>query len=110
MVFRAALPLLIVLLAGPAAAQQRAVVVPDGATVIVPARGATPVASPGLPRRPRRVISDRVLQASQPAGAGGTSLLVSLPLGIAAGLLAATLGGGGGGGGGSGVSAPARTR
>lgn len=108
MVFRVVLPLLVLLLAGPAAAQQRAVVVPDGATVIVPARGATPVASPGLPRRPRRVISDRVLQASRPAEAGGTSLLVSLPLGIAAGVLAATLGGGGGGGGG--VSAPARTR
>ena len=108
MVFRVVLPLLVLLLAGPAAAQQRAVVVPDGATVIVPARGATPVASPGLPRRPRRAISDQVLQASRPAEAGGTSLLVSLPLGIAAGVLAATLGGGGGGGGG--VSAPARTR
>jgi hypothetical protein len=108
MISRFLLPLLLILLAWPAAAQQRAVVVPAEASVIVPARGAAAIASPGLPRRPRRAISDRALPAPRPAETDATSLLVSVPLGIAAGVLAATLGGGGGGAGG--VSAPARTR
>lgn len=110
MVPRPLLPLLLIVLAWPAAAQQRAVVVPAEASIAVPARGAAPIVSPGPPRRPRRAISERVLQAPRPAETGTpTSLLISVPLGIAAGVLAATLGGGGGGGGG-GVSAPARTR
>ncbi len=94
--------------AGPAMAQQRAVVVPAEASVVVPARGAAQPA-PALPvQRPRRVVSDRMLTATRPPESSATSLLVSLPLAIAAGVLAATLGGGGGHGGG--VSAPARTR
>jgi hypothetical protein len=109
MIHRPFLPLLLIVLAWPAAAQQRSVVVPADASIAVPARGAAPVASPGMPRRARRVVSERVLQAPRPAETGtATSLLVSVPLGIAAGVLAATLGGGGSGGGG--VSAPARTR
>jgi hypothetical protein len=102
--------LLLIALAGPAAAQQRAVVVPADASVVVPARGAGPVVSSSLPQRPRRAIGERVLPPIQPAETGTSSLLVSVPLGIAAGVLAAALGGGGGGGSGGGVSAPVRTR
>ncbi len=108
MISRLILPLLVIVWASQAAAQQRAVVVPAEASVIVPARGAAPVAEPGPSRRARRVVSNRMLMAARPAETGATSLLVTVPLGIAAGVLAATLGSGGGSGGG--VSAPARTR
>ncbi|MFZ4406122.1 MAG: hypothetical protein ACOYOH_02220 [Paracraurococcus sp.] len=84
----------------PAAAQTR-LVVPDGAVVAVPARGAPdpmrPVASP----RPRVA---RLAPIETPPAVPAEAALI--PLAAAAALAAAVAGGGGGGG----VSAPVRTR
>ncbi|MBL6457319.1 hypothetical protein JMJ55_18450 [Belnapia sp. T6] len=100
----AALLFLLTGLSEPAAAQQR-VVVPGDAAVVVPARGAGAIGGTAALRRPRRVIGDRL--PPPPESGSSMPLLVALPLGVAAGLLAATLGGNEGHGN---VSAPARTR
>ena len=93
-------------LPGTALAQHRAVVVPAEAGVVIPARGAAPVAGrvAQQPRRLRRSYSIPV----EPPRAAVPPLLVALPLAAAAALLAATLSSSGGGGGG--ISAPTRTR
>ena len=97
---------LIAVLALPegAVAQHQPVVVPAEASVVIPARGAAPVARAPAMRRARRSYSLPV----EPQRPEVSALLVALPLGAAAALVAATLAGGGGGGGG--ISAPSRTR
>ena len=106
----ALIPCLLPLLMGPAAAQQRVVVVPAGAGVVIAARGQT---------QPHSVLapapSTAALARSRGApGFGGSDAIMDspvpalLPL-ILAGVLAAVLGNGGGGGGGS-PAAPVRTR
>mgnify|MGYP003394508919 CR=1 FL=1 len=107
--------LLACLVAGnPALAQQRVVVVPAGADIVIPPRGAD---GPPLIRAPR----PRIEAPGQPGGArpmlesgggslGGTGLaapgLLALPLLAAAGFLAGSSVPGSS----SGTSAPARTR
>lgn len=97
---------LVAVLAWPeaAGAQHTPVVVPAEASVVIPARGAAPVAGAPVPRRVRRSYSLPV----EPPRQSISPLLVALPLGAAAALLAATLSAGHGGGGG--ISAPTRTR
>lgn len=90
-------------LPGAAMAQQRAVVVPAEASVIVPPRGAGPVPA-GVAQKQPRLVSRQRLPAMAPAPPEVSPLLALLPLAAAA-VLAATLGGGNGGG----VSAPTST-
>lgn len=94
-------------LAAPARADQRVLVVPDGAAVAVPARGslAPPrqVAAPAPRPRPARLAPAPVPEATRPAVPSAAAAI--LPLAAAA-ILAATLAGGGG----MDVSAPVRTR
>jgi hypothetical protein len=104
-------------LAGPAMAQQRVVVVPAGADVIIPPRG---VDGPPLVRAPRPRIPPPGQSAGQPMArpmleAGGGSAaglglaapgLIVLPL-LAAAYLAGTVPGNSSS---SSTSAPARTR
>ncbi|MDB5374189.1 MAG: hypothetical protein JWP04_2831 [Belnapia sp.] len=90
----------------PAKAQQTAVVVPAEAGVVIAPRGAAPIATAPLLRRPRRAMPPAlVAETNRP---DVSPLLAALPLGILAAVLAATLSSGGGGGGG-GISAPAQT-
>jgi hypothetical protein len=91
-------------LPGAAVAQQRAVVVPAEASVIVPPRGAGPVPAGVAPKTQPRLVSRQRLPAMAPAPPEVSPLLALLPLAAAA-VLAATLGGGNGGG----VSAPTST-
>ena len=100
---------LALLLTLPAGAQTRVVVVPDGAEVVVPPRGAAPtsrVASAPRKTRPRLAPDDAVPLGAEGPEASASPLLALVPL-VAAAALAATLPGSGGGGGGSG---PVRTR
>jgi hypothetical protein len=104
--------------AAPALAQQRVVVVPAGADVVIPPRG---VDGPPLVRAPRPRIPAPGAPATQPAArpmlesgagsAGGLGLaapsLIALPLIAAAAALAGTVPGNSSS---SGTSAPARTR
>lgn len=104
-------------LTGQAAAQQRVVVVPAGADIVIPPRG---VDGPPLVRAPRPRIPPPGQAAAQPMArpmleAGGGSAaglglaapgLIALPL-IAAAVLAGTVPGNSSS---SGTSAPARTR
>ena len=96
-------------LGGGALAQQRVVVVPADAEVVIAARGhrqprttMAPAPSPAAlarsrARAPARDVPDRIMQSPVP---------LLLPM-ILAGVLAATLGGGGSG---QGPAAPVRTR
>ena len=101
----------------PASAQQRVVVVPAGADVAVPARGA---AAPALVRAPRpRLGRGRGASRGGPELAGGGEMLsggatglavpalIGLPLAAAAAAFVASSSVPGAG---SGTSAPARTR
>jgi hypothetical protein len=104
-------------LTGPAVAQQRVVVVPAGADIVIPPRG---VDGPPLVRAPRPRLPAPGQPAAQPmtrpmleAGGGGSAglglaapSLIALPL-IAAAALAASVPGNSSS---SGTSAPARTR
>lgn len=103
-------------LTGPVMAQQRVVVVPAGADVVIPPRG---VDGPPLVRAPRPRIPGPGQSAGQPmarpmleAGGSGAGLglaapaLIALPL-LAAAYLAGTVPGNSGS---SSTSAPARTR
>ena len=96
------------LLALPAAAtaQPRAVLVPSGTAVVIPARGAAPAGPVASPRRARRSVTPRApLPVAPPGPEPSNSPLLALPLAAVAAVLAATLSGGG-----SGLSAPSRTR
>ncbi len=97
-------------LTGPVMAQQRVVVVPADASVVIPPRG---VEGPALVRAPRPRIAGPGQPMSRPmletsGGAGGLGLaapaLIALPL-LAAAYLAGTVPGSS-----SSTSAPARTR
>ena len=96
----------VLVLPGPAPAQQRAVVVPANAAVAIPARGTEVPALAAPARRTRRTYSERL--PVQPAGPDMSPLMVAVPLTVMAAVLAATLSGGSGGNGG--ISAPTRTR
>ena len=98
------LAIAILLLAAPAAAQQRLVVPADAALVVPPRGGALPAPKfPPDPRpRPRLAELPPHVPATSFAGYGLPAALAGAAL---AGGLAAALSGGGGG-----VSAPARTR
>jgi hypothetical protein len=100
--------------AGPASAQQRVVVVPAGAEVVVPARGAS---GPRLVNAPRPRIPSRNLMSLgrapmlESGGAlGGSGLaapaLIALPIAAIAAVAAASVPGSGN----SSTTAPARTR
>jgi hypothetical protein len=104
MTLRPAALLLLALLALPGrlAAQQR-LVVPEGAAVVVPARGAAPLPRPVAAPQLRAGRIAPLPSAADPAAPSPALGLVPL---AAAAVLAATLSGGGGGG----VSAPVRTR
>ncbi|MDB5415886.1 MAG: hypothetical protein JWR10_4221 [Rubritepida sp.] len=108
-------PILFTLLiaASPVAAQQRVVVVPADADVVVPARGA---AGPRLVNAPRPRIPGTRRAGERPMieSGGGSAFsglvipaLIALPLAAAAFAAASVPGAGGGG---SSTSAPARTR
>jgi hypothetical protein len=98
----AALLSLPLLLPWPAAAQQR-VVVPEGAVIAVPARGAPVAPRPAAPRPRTARLAPPEASPTVPA----TAAIALVPLAAAAALAAALAGGGGSGGG---VSAPVRTR
>lgn len=101
--------------AGPAWAQQRVVVVPAGVEVAVPARGAS---GPRLVNAPRPRIPSRnaapmsnpgarpMLESGSSLGGSGLAVpaLIALPIAAIAAAAASVPGGGGG------TSAPARTR
>jgi len=115
---RCIFPLLLLagFMAPPAKAQQRVVVVPAGADVVIPPRGAE---GPPLVRAPRPRIQAPGAPAAAPmtrpmldaeggslAGAGlAAPAIIGLPLIAAAALLAGSVPGGS-----SSTSAPARTR
>ncbi|TCH98795.1 hypothetical protein EJV46_09520 [Roseococcus sp. SYP-B2431] len=102
--------------AGPAVAQQRVVVVPAGAEVAVPARGAS---GPRLVNAPRPRIPSRnaggpsqpgarpMLESGSALGGSGLAVpaLIALPIAAIAAAAVAIPGGGNGS-----TSAPARTR
>ena len=104
--------LALLLAASPVLAQQRVVVVPAGADVVIPPRG---VEGPSLVRAPRPRIPGPGQSMSRPmletsgGGVGGLGLaapaLIALPLIAAASFLAGSVPGGS-----SATSAPARTR
>jgi hypothetical protein len=98
---RISLLMAVLVLPGVSVAQQRAVVVPAEASVVVPPRGAGTIPS-GVVPQPRRV-QRQPLPAATPAPSEVSPLLALLPLAAAA-VLAATLGGNGGG-----LSAPTST-
>ena len=101
---------LTMLAAGPAFAQQRAIVVPADAAVVIPPRSAgaaLPAAEPVRRARTRFASNAEGFGGGGDLGLGGWSLL-AVPLAAAAGVLA---GGGLPGGGGHGTaSGPVRTR
>lgn len=110
------LTLLALVMAGPfavsARAQQRVVVVPVGAEVVVPPRGAP---GPRLVSAPRPRIPSRGGTGARPMLESGSSLggsglavpaLIALPIAAAAAVAAANIPGSGG----SSTTAPARTR
>lgn len=106
-----AVTLLALVMAAPAGAQQRVVVVPAGAEVVVPARG---TAGPRLVNAPRPRIPARgagtrpMLESGGSLGGSGlaTPALIALPIAAIAAAAAASVPGSGG----SSTSAPARTR
>lgn len=109
MVLRRVPHLLAVLLtlAVPARAEQRVLVVPEGAIVAVPARGVVGPARPAAPQlAPPRARRAR-LPPPEPASTTVPIAVGLLPLAAAAALAAGLASGGGGSGG---VSAPVRTR
>jgi hypothetical protein len=106
-----AFTLLAFVAAGPASAQQRVVVVPAGAEVVVPARGASGprLVNAPRPRIPSRNLGPRpVLESGSTLGSSGLAApaLIALPIAAIAAVAAASVPGSGN----STTTAPARTR
>lgn len=107
-----AFTLLAFVAAGPALAQQRVVVVPAGAEVVVPARGASGprLVNAPRPRIPSRNLGPRPVLESGSALGGGSGLaapaLIALPIAAIAAIAASSVPGSGN----STTTAPARTR
>jgi len=102
-------PVLLALLAAPAAAQPaRTLVIPDGNGVAIPARGAVPTVPLMAPRanRPRLSAADATPASNDTEWQRIGRLWPLIPLAIAGAVVAATVPGGGGGG----AGAPAATR